>query len=83
VNRRELAGALAVDDADVRRAMALAAAHLKVVLEPSGAAALAAVLAGPPRARRAVGVVLSGGNVDAKLFAAVLESTPATAGNSP
>jgi threonine dehydratase len=83
VNRRELAGALAVDDADVRRAMALAAAHLKVVLEPSGAAALAAVLAGPPRARRAVGVVLSGGNVDAKLFAAVLESTHATAGNSP
>jgi threonine dehydratase len=75
VNRRELAGALAVDDADVRRAMALAALHLKVVLEPSGAAALAAVLASPPRAHRAVGVVLSGGNVDAKLFATVLESS--------
>jgi threonine dehydratase len=77
VNRRELAGALAVDDEDVRRAMAFAAENLKLVLEPSGAAALAAVLKAPPRDRRAVGVVLSGGNVDAEKFADVLKSVSA------
>jgi threonine dehydratase len=83
VNRRELAGALAVDDDDVRRAMLFAADQLKLVLEPSGAAALATVLKEPPRGRRAVGVVLSGGNVDAELFAQVLQSAPAPSGNSP
>jgi threonine dehydratase len=52
--------------------MVAAMQHLKVVLEPSGAAALAAVLASPPRHHRAVGVILSGGNVDASLFADVV-----------
>jgi threonine dehydratase len=72
--KRELAGALAVDDAQIRAAMALAAQHLKVVLEPSGAAALAAVLAEPLPRGKCVGVVLSGGNVDAELLADVLRS---------
>jgi threonine dehydratase len=72
INRRELAGALVVDDLEVRAAMAFAARRLKLVLEPSGAAALAAVLADPPRGRRCIGVMLSGGNVDAELFAEVL-----------
>jgi threonine dehydratase len=67
INRRELAGAVAVDDDAVLEAMALAAAHLKVVLEPSGAAALAALLRNPPQAS-CVGVILSGGNVDAELL---------------
>jgi threonine dehydratase len=56
--------------------MAFAAHRLKVVLEPSGAAALAAVLATPPRDRRCVAVMLSGGNVDAELIADVLGSGP-------
>jgi threonine dehydratase len=72
INRRELAGALAVDDAAVREAMALAARHLKLVLEPSGAAALAAVLRQPPQERACVGVILSGGNVDPELLASTL-----------
>jgi threonine dehydratase len=72
--KRDLAGALAVDDVQVREAMVLAAQHLKVVLEPSGAAALAAVLAAPPR-RGTIGVVLSGGNVDAALLADVLRGS--------
>jgi threonine dehydratase len=67
INRRELAGAIAVDDDAVLEAMALAAEHLKVVLEPSGAAALAALLRNPPQAS-CVGVILSGGNVDAELL---------------
>jgi threonine dehydratase len=52
----------------------VAAEHLKVVIEPSGAAALAAVLATPPRGAEVVAVVLSGGNVDAELFADVLRT---------
>jgi threonine dehydratase len=71
INKRELAGAVAVDDDEVRHAMAVAARHLKVVLEPSGAAALAAVLRGPA-AGGCVGVVLSGGNVDDELLQSVL-----------
>jgi threonine dehydratase len=74
INRRELAGARAVDDEQVRAAMALAAQHLKVVIEPSGAAALAAVLAEPRPIGACIAVVLSGGNVDAELLAEVLRA---------
>jgi threonine dehydratase len=71
IHKRALTGALAVDDEQVREAMVVAAQHLKLVVEPSGAAALAAVLAAPPRLGT-IGVVLSGGNVDLELFADVL-----------
>jgi threonine dehydratase len=74
INRRELAGARAVDDEQVRGAMAIAAQHLKLVVEPSGAAALAAVLNESQHGRKCVAVVLSGGNVDADLFADVLRT---------
>jgi threonine dehydratase len=72
INRRELAGAMVVDDDQVRAAMALAMQHLKVVVEPSGAAALAAALATPPAGTRCVGVILSGGNVDAEVLVSAL-----------
>ena len=55
------------------RAMRFAFEHLKLVVEPGGAVALAAVLAGRVEARgRTVGVVLSGGNVDPAVFARAL-----------
>ncbi len=54
--------------------MATAAQDLKVVVEPSGAAALAAVLAEPKPKGACVAVVLSGGNVDADLIADVLRT---------
>jgi threonine dehydratase len=72
INRRLLSSAHAVDDATVREAMALALEHLKVVVEPSGAVGLAALLSGPPRKGGCVGVILSGGNVDAALLSRVL-----------
>jgi threonine dehydratase len=73
VNRRLLAGGLAVTDAEVGEAMRLAFRHLKLAVEPGGAVALAAALAGKlPIRGRTTGVVLSGGNVDAALFADVL-----------
>jgi threonine dehydratase len=64
-NRRLLAGGLVVTDEEVRAAMAFAARHLKLIVEPGGAVALAAILAGKFDASgRTVGVVLSGGNID-------------------
>jgi threonine dehydratase len=62
--RELLAGAQTVGDAEVMRAVALAASHLKLVAEPSGAAALAVVLRQQQPLPDAVGVVLSGGNID-------------------
>ncbi len=73
INRKQLAGGVAVDDQDVRRAMAFAFRHLKLVVEPGGAVGLAALLANGFDARgRTVAVVLSGGNVDPEQFAEAL-----------
>jgi len=77
INRRLIAGGLAASDAEVRAAIAYAARRLKLVVEPGGAVALAAVMAGRLDARgRTVAVVLSGGNVDDALLADVLEEQP-------
>ncbi len=73
INAPRLAGGVVVTEAEVFAAMRFAFQHLKVVVEPGGAVALAAVLAGhvPTRGRR-VGLVLSGGNVDPAVFARAL-----------
>ncbi|EPD66608.1 MULTISPECIES: pyridoxal-phosphate dependent enzyme [Streptomyces] len=70
VNRRLVDGIALVSDDEIRDAMRFAFERLKIVIEPSGATPLAALLAGrveslPPR----VGVIVSGGNVDADRFA--------------
>jgi threonine dehydratase len=73
INQRLLRGGLRVSDDEVRTAMRFAFEHLKLVVEPGGAVALAAVLSGKHDCRnQAVGVVISGGNVDAADYAAVL-----------
>jgi threonine dehydratase len=65
--------ALGVSDEAVRRAMKFAFRHLKIVLEPSGAASLAALLEGGVDVHGlTVAVVASGGNVDAETFAEAL-----------
>jgi threonine dehydratase len=62
-----------VSEEEVARAIAYAARHLRLVVEPGGAVALAALLAGKagPVSDRTV-VVVSGGNVDPALYAAIL-----------
>lgn len=56
---------VAVNDDELAHAVAFAAVRLKLVVEPGGAAALAALLAGKvDTAGRTVAVVLSGGNID-------------------
>jgi threonine dehydratase len=75
VNRRQVDRIEVVTDAQVVAAMMFAFDRLKLVLEPSGATALAAVLAGGSRlAGRRVGVVLSGGNVSRERFEALVRN---------
>ncbi len=62
-----------VTDEQLRSAMRMACERLKIVLEPSGAAALAALLAGRIEvAGKNVGLILTGGNIDAARFAAAI-----------
>jgi len=73
INQRHATGGLAVSDAEVAEAMAYAYRTLKLVIEPGGAVALAAVLAGRIEARgKTIAVVLSGGNVDPQAYAEIL-----------
>ncbi|HEU4947228.1 MAG TPA: threo-3-hydroxy-L-aspartate ammonia-lyase [Kribbella sp.] len=78
VNRRLVDRIEVVSDDQIRAAMAFAFERLKIVLEPSGASTLAALLSGriqdlPQR----VGVVLSGGNVGLERFCELVASAPA------
>jgi len=71
--QRNVAGVATVADAEVAEAMRYAFGALKLVVEPGGAVALAALLAGKLPARgRTVAIVLSGGNVDPALFGRVI-----------
>ena len=73
INRTRLSGGYAVTDAEALAAMAFAFRHLKIVLEPGGAAALAAVLSGRAQLDgRTALIVASGGNVDAEVYAQAL-----------
>lgn len=79
INQPRLAGGLVVTDAEVLAAMRFAFLELKLVIEPGGAVALAALLSGRIDVRgRRVGAVLSGGNVDPATFARALSDAPAT-----
>ncbi|MFZ4806746.1 MAG: threonine ammonia-lyase [Hyphomicrobiaceae bacterium] len=71
---QELMGeGLAVTDDEARAAMRFAFEELKLVLEPGGSVSLAAVLAGKlPVKGRTIACVLSGGNVDPKLYAEII-----------
>jgi len=64
---------LVVSDAEVARAVRYAFEELKLAVEPGGVIGLAALLAGKLDVRGKVVVgVLSGGNIDAELFAKII-----------
>jgi threonine dehydratase len=70
INQRLVDEIALVTDDQIREAMRFAFERLKIVIEPSGASPLAALLSGriapaPPR----IGVIISGGNIDARRFA--------------
>jgi len=71
LSRRGAEG-VAVSEAAIRRAQAWAAERLRLVVEPGGAVALAAVLTGQVTPADGTLVVLSGGNVDLAAYARAL-----------
>ena len=73
INGPRLAGGLVVSDDEVRDAMRFAFTHLKLVVEPGGSVALAAILSGKIDTKeKSTGIILSGGNVDPGLFGETL-----------
>src|SRR5215813_12605132 len=73
INSKLLSHGVTATDAKVGAAMAFAFRELKLVVEPGGAVGLAALLSGKIEARgKTVVIVLSGGNVDADLYAKLI-----------
>ena|SRR5215217_551673 len=73
INQTNLDGVATVSDAEVAEAIRFAYASLKLVVEPGGAVALAALLSGKVDIEgQTACIVLSGGNVDPALFARIL-----------
>jgi threonine dehydratase len=73
--RRRVHDMVAVSDAALVRALRLLAERLKLVVEPTGALAVAALLEGVVPAAPRTGVVISGGNVDLAALAGWLAHT--------
>lgn len=72
IMQRLVSGGLVVTEEDVKAAMRFAFQNLKIVVEPGGAVALAAILSGKiDAAGKTTAIVISGGNVDAELFASI------------
>jgi threo-3-hydroxy-L-aspartate ammonia-lyase len=77
VNRRLVDDIVLVSDDELRCGMRFAFDRLRIVVEPTGASGLAALLAGrlpepPPR----IGVIVSGGNIDTGRFIEILGARP-------
>ncbi len=73
VLQRHVRAVLTVSDDELRQAMAWLAQTMKLVAEPTGCLALAAVLTGKLDVRGLrVGVVLSGGNIDLPRYAKLI-----------
>lgn len=74
VNRHLVTGGLTVTDDEVKQAMRFAFSHLKLVLEPGGAASLAAILYRNELRGLNIAAILSGGNVDPQFYAELLQT---------
>ncbi|MCK2239918.1 MULTISPECIES: threonine/serine dehydratase [unclassified Crossiella] len=72
INRHLVDEVVLVSDDEIRAAMRFAFERLKIVLEPSGATPLAALMTGKLAGAQRVGAILSGGNIDPERFASLL-----------
>jgi threonine dehydratase len=73
IAQHNLAAGLVVTDEEIKSAVRFAFRELKLVLEPSGAVALAAILSGKIATKgRTLAAVLSGGNVEPGLFSEII-----------
>jgi threonine dehydratase len=71
--KRLVRGGVSLSEAEVRAAMIFAYQHLKLVVEPGGAVALAALLSRKFDATaKTTAITLSGGNVDPALFSSII-----------
>jgi threonine dehydratase len=77
VNRNHLSGGAVVSDHQVLKTIATLFKHLKIIVEPGGAVAVAAVLTGqvPAEANNIIAVA-SGGNIDRDMFKRALDEKP-------
>ncbi|MBI3699933.1 MAG: threonine/serine dehydratase [Afipia sp.] len=76
VNSKLVARGVTATDAEVGKAVAFAFNELKLVVEPGGAVPLEALMQGRMDAKgKTVAIVLSGGNVDADLFARLIQGS--------
>jgi len=73
VNRELVSEIAVVSDHEIVTAMIALFDHANLVAEPSGATALAALLTGRVRVSGRVGVIISGGNIDAQRFRELTE----------
>jgi len=75
INRALVTGVVTVTDNMVRQAIRYAFSRLKLVIEPGGAVALAALLNQClDFTGKRVGIIVSGGNIDAALFADIIQA---------
>ena len=77
VNRQHLSGGAVVSDQQVLKTIATLFKHLKIIVEPGGAVAVAAVLTGQvPAGANNIIAVASGGNIDRDMFKRALDEDP-------
>jgi threo-3-hydroxy-L-aspartate ammonia-lyase len=69
---QHVSGMVTVSDYDLIQAVRFALLRLKLVMEPSGALGLAAMLSGKAGVSGRVGIIVSGGNVDAEMLRWIL-----------
>jgi threonine dehydratase len=69
---QEVNGMVTVSDDDLIQAVRFALLRLKLVIEPSGALGLAAMMSGKAGVTGRVGIIVSGGNVDAEMLRWIL-----------
>jgi len=74
IEQRNLEAVVLINDEEIKAALRFLLFRLKILVEPTGAAAVAAILAGKvPVAGKRVGVILSGGNVDPDVLAGIIQ----------
>ena len=77
INQSTVTDFLVVTEDEVKHAVSFAFRYLKLVVEPGGAVALAALLQNKVELQgQDVAIILSGGNVDAETFGSCLEQYP-------
>ena len=77
VNRQHLSGGAVVSDQQVLKTIATLFKHLKIIVEPGGAVAVAAVLTGQvPAGADNIIAVASGGNIDRDMVKRALDEEP-------